>query len=123
MAKDFTKTAEGIFAAVGGKGNIKNVVHCITRLRFTLHDQAKASDEAARSTPGVVSVVKAGGLYQVVIGNDVFDVYAELEKLGVPTGAAWRRMLPGQQAKKRLPFSSICLSTQFPACSGLSYQA
>jgi PTS system beta-glucosides-specific IIC component len=85
MAKDFAETAKEILVAVGGKGNIKNVVHCITRLRFTLYDQAKASDEAARSTPGVVSLVKAGGLYQLVIGNDVHEVYAELEKLGAPT--------------------------------------
>ncbi|MDR3173337.1 MAG: PTS transporter subunit EIIB, partial [Treponema sp.] len=100
MAKDFAKTAAGILAAVGGKGNIKNVVHCITRLRFTLYDLAKASDEAAKSTPGVVSVVKAGGLYQVVIGSDVFDVYAELEKLGVPTGGGTAADGAGPASKK-----------------------
>ncbi|MDR2446797.1 MAG: glucose PTS transporter subunit IIA [Treponema sp.] len=85
MAKDFAKMAEGILAAVGGKENVKNLVHCITRLRFTLCDQAKASDNAMKAISGVLSVVKAGGLYQVVIGNDVIDVYAELEKLGVAT--------------------------------------
>jgi PTS system beta-glucosides-specific IIC component len=85
MVKDFAKTAESILEAVGGKENVKNVIHCITRLRFTLYNQAKASDDAVKSTPGVVNVVKAGGLYQVVIGNDVFEVYAELEKLDVPT--------------------------------------
>jgi PTS system beta-glucosides-specific IIC component len=83
---DFTKTAQGILAGVGGKDNIKNLVHCITRLRFTLHDQAKVSDEAVKSVPGVLSIVKAGGLYQVIIGNDVFDVYGEMKKLGVAAG-------------------------------------
>jgi len=88
MAKDFGKTAQGVMDGVGGKANIKSLVHCATRLRFTLVDQAKASDEAVKGTSGVVSVVKAGGLYQVVIGNDVHEVYVELEKLGAPTGGS-----------------------------------
>jgi PTS system beta-glucosides-specific IIC component len=88
MAQDFFRIAQGILDGVGGKGNIRSVVHCATRLRFTLIDNATANDEAVKNTPGVVSVVKAGGLYQVVIGNDVHEVYEELEKLGVQTGGA-----------------------------------
>jgi PTS system beta-glucosides-specific IIC component len=88
MAKDFAKTAQGVFDNVGGKANIKNLVHCATRLRFTLADQGKANDDAVKGTSGVVSVVKAGGQYQVVIGNDVHEVFVELEKLGVPTGGS-----------------------------------
>ncbi|MDR0706516.1 MAG: glucose PTS transporter subunit IIA [Treponema sp.] len=88
MAKDFAKTAQEVLTRIGGTGNIRSVVHCATRLRFTLVDNAKANDEAIKSTSGVVSVVKAGGLYQVVIGNDVHEVYEELEKLGVQTGGA-----------------------------------
>jgi PTS system beta-glucosides-specific IIC component len=87
MAKDFATTAQGILAGVGGRDNIKTMVHCATRLRFTLFDQARANDDAVKHTNGVVSVVKAGGLYQVVIGNDVHEVYVELEKLGAPTGS------------------------------------
>jgi PTS system beta-glucosides-specific IIC component len=88
MAKDFAKTAQGVLDGVGGKGNIRSVVHCATRLRFTLADNAKANDDAVKGTGGVVSVVKAGGLYQVVIGNDVHEVYEELAKLGAPVGSA-----------------------------------
>jgi PTS system beta-glucosides-specific IIC component len=87
MVKDFVKTAQGVFDGVGGRENIKSVVHCATRLRFTLVDQARVNDEAVKKVSGVVSVVKAGGLYQVVIGNDVHEVFVELEKLGAPTGA------------------------------------
>ncbi|MDR2072035.1 MAG: glucose PTS transporter subunit IIA [Spirochaetaceae bacterium] len=87
MAKDFSETAERILAGIGGIDNIRSVVHCATRLRFTVADQTKANDDAVKSTSGVVSVVKAGGLYQVVIGNDVHEVFVELEKLGVPTGS------------------------------------
>jgi PTS system beta-glucosides-specific IIC component len=88
MAKDFVKTAKGVLEGIGGRDNIRSLVHCATRLRFMLVDQKKANDDAVRGTSGVVSVVKAGGLYQVVIGNDVHEVYVELEKLGAPVGAA-----------------------------------
>jgi PTS system beta-glucosides-specific IIC component len=88
MTKNFAKTAQGVLEGAGGKENIKSVVHCATRLRFALIDNTKANDGAIKNTPGVVSVVKAGGLYQVVIGNDVHEVYEELEKLGVQAGGA-----------------------------------
>ncbi|MDR0706517.1 MAG: PTS transporter subunit EIIB, partial [Treponema sp.] len=34
MAKDFGKTAQGVLDGVGGKANIRSLVHCATRLRF-----------------------------------------------------------------------------------------
>jgi Phosphotransferase system IIB components len=34
-----------IIELVGGKENIKTVVHCMTRLRFTLVDDSKAQTE------------------------------------------------------------------------------
>ena len=39
--------------------------------RFKLKDEKKADDDALKNTDGVVTVVKAGGQYQVVIGNEV----------------------------------------------------
>ena len=88
MERNFAATARGVLDGVGGMENVKSVVHCATRLRFTLSDIAKAGDDAVKAVPGVVSVVKAGGLYQVVIGNDVPEVFAELKKLGAPAGSA-----------------------------------
>ncbi|MFP3041420.1 glucose PTS transporter subunit IIA [Treponema primitia] len=104
MAKDFAKTAQGVLEGVGGKENIKNVVHCATRLRFTLVDNAKASDAAIKGAVGVLSVVKAGGQYQVVIGNDVQEVYAELEKLGAPKGG---QVADAGDEKKPVTLSSV----------------
>lgn len=107
MAKDFAKTAAGVLEGVGGVGNVKTVVHCATRLRFNLADNAKASDEAVKGTPGVVSVVKAGGQYQVVIGNDVHEVFVELAKLGAPTGAADSAGAGADGAKEPLTPASV----------------
>ncbi len=71
-----------IIANVGGKDNVASVVHCTTRLRFKLKDTSKANDEKIKATDGVISLVKSGGQYQVVIGNNVADVYDTLIKIG-----------------------------------------
>ena len=71
-----------IIADVGGKDNVVSVVHCTTRLRFKLQDMSKANDDKLKATDGVISVVKSGGQYQVVIGNNVADVYDTLVKVG-----------------------------------------
>lgn len=71
-----------IIAGVGGKDNVVSVVHCTTRLRFKLKDEKKAHDDELKNTDGIVTVVKSAGQYQVVIGNEVADVYDTLIKVG-----------------------------------------
>lgn len=67
--------AQDILDNIGGKSNIKNLTHCVTRLRFVLKDESKANTEVIKDMDGVITVVKSGGQYQVVIGNAVMDVY------------------------------------------------
>ncbi|MCR5526313.1 MAG: glucose PTS transporter subunit IIA [Lachnospiraceae bacterium] len=74
----YHELAEYIVENVGGKENIADLFHCITRLRFTLKDEEKANDEAFKNHAGIVTLMKAGGYYQVVIGNHVPDVYADV---------------------------------------------
>lgn len=78
---EYAKLAAGIIEKVGGKENITNLGHCATRLRFSLKDAAKAQTDAIKATQGVVGVVDKGGQYQVIIGNEVNEVYAECAKL------------------------------------------
>lgn len=80
---DYTDLAKDIVANVGGKDNVKNVRHCITRLRFQLKDEGKADTEYLKKRDGVVTVVQAGGQYQVVIGNHVPEVYDAVLKQGI----------------------------------------
>lgn len=82
MAKNYDQLAKTIIQDVGGKDNVNSVIHCATRLRFKLKDEKKADDDALKDTDGVVTVVKAGGQYQVVIGNEVADVYDAVLKEG-----------------------------------------
>ncbi|WP_295838590.1 beta-glucoside-specific PTS transporter subunit IIABC [uncultured Microbacterium sp.] len=76
---DHAKTAAAVLTGVGGESNITSMVHCATRLRFVLKDEGKADAAALRATPGVITTAQAGGQYQVVIGNDVPDVFAAIQ--------------------------------------------
>ena len=80
--------AEQIVKDVGGKDNIRSLSHCITRLRFKLKDESKANDDSLKNNPGVVTVMKSGGQYQVVIGNHVPNVYTDVcEVAGISADA------------------------------------
>ncbi|PXA67140.1 PTS beta-glucoside transporter subunit EIIBCA [Cryobacterium arcticum] len=78
---DYSKTAAEILDGIGGEKNVQSLVHCATRLRFVLTDETKADTDRVRATPGVIAVARSGGQYQVVIGNDVPEVYAEIGKI------------------------------------------
>ena len=74
----YESLAKEIIKNVGGKENINSLTHCVTRLRFKLKDESKANDEVLKNMDGVVTVMKSGGQYQVVIGNHVAEVYADV---------------------------------------------
>ncbi|MEH7110580.1 beta-glucoside-specific PTS transporter subunit IIABC [Bacillus sp. JJ1764] len=78
----YEQLAKDIIQNVGGKENVISVVHCITRLRFKLRDEGKANTEVLKNMDGVVTVMKSGGQYQVVIGNHVPDVYKDVVAIG-----------------------------------------
>jgi beta-glucoside PTS system EIICBA component len=78
----YEQLAKDIVQNVGGKENVNSVVHCITRLRFKLKDESKANTDVIKNMEGVVTVMKSGGQYQVVIGNHVPDVYKAVVEVG-----------------------------------------
>ncbi|MSB44275.1 PTS beta-glucoside transporter subunit IIABC [Lactobacillus ruminis] len=75
MCRNYGELASDIVAHVGGEQNVKSLKHCVTRLRFVLKDESKAETDYLKNRDGIVTVVSAGGQYQVVIGNQVADVY------------------------------------------------
>ena len=78
----YEKLAKDIIKNVGGKENVSSLTHCVTRLRFKLKDENKANTDVLKNMDGVVTVVKSGGQYQVVIGNHVPDVFADVTAVG-----------------------------------------
>ena len=86
-ASKYDTLADAILSGVGGESNVKSVTHCATRLRFQLDDRSKANKDAVEATPGVITVVEAGGQFQVVIGNTVNNVYEALTARSSVTSA------------------------------------
>lgn len=84
----YQQLADEIIDGVGGKNNIHSVMHCATRLRFKLKDSRKANTAALKQNPGVIMVVESGGQYQVVIGNNVGEVYRLLGTENGPSDGA-----------------------------------
>lgn len=78
---NYKETAPKIIKYVGGKENIATHTHCMTRLRFGLKDESKANEEALKSLKGVQGIVKKGGMFQVVIGPNVEELYKEIAPL------------------------------------------
>ncbi|MED1067989.1 beta-glucoside-specific PTS transporter subunit IIABC [Bacillus paralicheniformis] len=97
---NYTQTARDVLQHVGGKENIAHLEHCSTRLRFTLIDQNKANVPALEKTPGVIAV-RMSGQCQVVIGNDVIEVYEKLTGLlgGSPSGQNGSSNQPKEKRK------------------------
>ncbi len=79
---DYSTTAKQLLGKLGGEKNIISVTHCMTRLRFVLKDEAGIQDEQVKAISGVVGVMRKGGQYQVIIGNEVSKCYSEILKLG-----------------------------------------
>ena len=79
---DYKLLGQKILERVGGKENVEGLVHCMTRLRFTLKDESIVDDELVKKTKGVMGVMKKSGQYQIIIGNEVAAVYKEICKLG-----------------------------------------
>lgn len=86
MAKDYAGIAKTVLKLVGGEENVAHLEHCSTRLRFTVANAGKVDKDGLKAAAGVMGVIANGSQCQVVIGNDVIEVYDEVMKLGKFTG-------------------------------------
>lgn len=110
MSLDRT-SVERIVKAVGGPGNIEMATHCVTRLRFVLHDENAVNTEELEKNDLVKGHFSTQGQFQVIIGPGLVDkVYEEMMTI---TGgqraskddvkkAAGKKQNPLQQAIKTL---------------------
>ena len=81
---DYSSLAKQLISEVGGKENIRNVTHCMTRLRFVLKDDKVPNTKNVKQIPGVLGVTISGGQYQVIIGTEVSKAYDKVcEILGI----------------------------------------
>lgn len=106
-AADANSQIVKIINLLGGKENIADVDACMTRLRITVADVAKVSDEAAWKKAGAMGLIVKGNGVQAVYGpkadvlksdiQDLLDSGAEIPKTDV---AALEEEQPAETAFK-----------------------
>ncbi|MDK1726669.1 PTS cellobiose transporter subunit IIB [Dellaglioa algida] len=84
--QEYDELAKSIIGKLGGQQNINSVVHCATRLRFNLKDDAKVDEEGLKKTEGVVGVNPTPTQYQVIIGSYVDKVCDAVLRQDVTNG-------------------------------------
>ncbi|HCB5057108.1 TPA: PTS trehalose transporter subunit IIBC [Salmonella enterica subsp. enterica serovar Paratyphi C] len=94
MSKVKQADIDRLIDLVGGRDNIATVSHCITRLRFVLHQPGNARPKEIEQLPMVKGCFTNAGQFQVVIGTEVGDYYNALLET---TGKAYADK---EQAKK-----------------------
>ncbi len=78
---DYAKIASEVIKYVGGKGNIKSVAHCATRLRLQLRDNSLRNEEALADVEGVKGVFLTQSQFQIIFGSGTVNlVCAEVQK-------------------------------------------
>jgi len=78
---DFAGIAATILEGLGGKGNIKSLDNCVTRLRIEINDYTIVNDKVIKSA-GVAGIIRPSkNAIQIVVGTKVQFVADELKKL------------------------------------------
>lgn len=71
---NYENIASQIIDKVGGKSNIIAVVHCATRLRFTLQDKELRDEEAISNIESVKGTFYVNGQFQVILGSGLVNI-------------------------------------------------
>lgn len=78
---NFTEVAKVILEGLGGKGNIKTLDNCITRLRLEIKDYTLVDEKKIKSA-GVAGVMRPSkSAVQVIVGTKVQFVADEMKKM------------------------------------------
>lgn len=75
------EVAAKIIEYVGGKDNIINAWHCMTRLRFDLKNKELIKQEEIKNLEGVMGIQFAKDQLQIVIGTSVHKYYEILMEM------------------------------------------
>jgi len=86
MMSKYTEDVTRLLELVGGKDNINAVTHCLTRMRFALDDPSLAQVKEIEGLKIVKGCFTQAGQFQVIVGNEVPDVYnAFVKEAGIAT--------------------------------------
>lgn len=78
---NFSEVAAVILQGLGGKGNVKSLDNCITRLRLEVNDYTKVDEKKIKSA-GIAGVMRPSKTsVQVIVGAQVQSVADEMKKM------------------------------------------
>jgi len=77
----YTQDVTKLLELVGGRDNINAVTHCLTRMRFALDDPSLAKVKEIEKLKIVKGCFTQAGQFQVIVGNEVPDVYNEFVEI------------------------------------------
>lgn len=124
MAKvNFDELGVSIVDLAGGAGNILSVTNCATRVRLRLVDDSRAKLEDIKKLKGVMGALFNIGQLQIIIGPDVVEVVAAVNKAYKAGGgkadtslAAGSSNVPDEEEGKRR-----VLWRDWAGCSSISF--
>lgn len=71
----YGRLCDEILVCVGGKENLSNVFHCVTRLRIVPKDRSKVDMDRLKQVKGLLQIIEGSGQIQCVVGTEVGDVF------------------------------------------------
>lgn len=118
MALNYTEISKKLVELLGGTSNIISVTHCMTRLRIVLKDEEKADDVSIEKLKGIKGVMRQGGQYQIIVGNEVSNLYKEFIKLGDFSADSAPKKEEGNIVQRLFGFVAGCMTPLLPAMLG-----
>lgn len=100
--KNYDELSKNIVKCIGGVDNVNSLFHCATRLRFQVKDKSIVDKEKLNHLEGVITVIEGSGQIQVVIGNQVGDVYEAVIKNTSIKGEANQEATQAKEKKNLL---------------------
>ncbi|MCZ2492063.1 beta-glucoside-specific PTS transporter subunit IIABC [Dellaglioa carnosa] len=114
--------ADEVIKKVGGKKNVENAWHCVTRLRFNVNEKDEVKVDEIKKIKGVMGAQFSGDQFQVIIGNSVEDVFEEVDKkLGGTSIGSSKKKSDGPKegiASKLMDIISGIFTPIIPALAG-----
>lgn len=119
MKKNYVNDSKKLKKALGGKDNVKKVFHCMTRLRFYVKDKSLINENEINNLPEVSGINWNKNQLQVIVGNDVNEMYKELISLGLPNDdVSVKQDESGGILSKVIDSVTGCMTPMIPALTG-----
>ncbi len=119
MKKNYVNDSKKLTKALGGKDNVKKVFHCMTRLRFYVKDKSLINENEINNLPEVSGINWNKNQLQVIVGNDVNEIYKELISLGLPSDdVSVKQDESGGIVSKVVDSVTGCMTPMIPALTG-----